>query len=362
MANQNDLSRGTAASDAVDMNRDPITGAPGSHPVGTGVGATGGALAGAAAGSLAGPVGTVVGLVAGAVVGGLGGKAVAENVNPTAEDAYWRESYNRESYVLPGSSYDDYGPAYEMGWSTRSSRGDTFDTVEPALANEWSTRRGASGLDWEQARPATRAAWERADRTYFSGSDADLDGTVNTARAETTIGTGAALGAATTAFGAGDTYDTTGEPLANDEVVDVLNDLIENSRDGAEGFKVSAEQVETSRLKQLFSERATACAAAAAELVPLVTQYGGTPADGGTAGGALHRGWVKIKGAVGADSEVSILEEVERGEDASLARYRKALKNQLPADVRTVVQKQADGAQRNHDEIKALRDQARARG
>jgi uncharacterized protein (TIGR02284 family) len=354
MANQNDLSRGTTAGDATDMNRDPITGAPGSHPVGTGVGATGGALAGAAAGSLAGPVGTVVGLVAGAVVGGLGGKAVAENVNPTAEDAYWRESYNREAYVQPGSSYDDYGPAYEMGWSTRASRGDTFDAVEPSLADEWSSRRGASGLDWEQARPATRAAWERADRTYFSATDADLDGTVNTARAGTTVGSTAALGA-------GDVYDGTGEPLANDEVVDVLNDLIENSRDGAEGFKVSAEQVETARLKQVFSERASACAAAAAELVPLVTQYGGTPADGGTAGGALHRGWVKVKGAVGADSEESILEEVERGEDASLARYRKALKNQLPADVRAVVQKQADGAQRNHDEMKALRDQARAR-
>ncbi|HSU24009.1 PA2169 family four-helix-bundle protein [Comamonadaceae bacterium OTU4NAUVB1] len=365
MAIQNDSSRDINAGNTGDLNRDPITGAPGAHPVGTGVGATGGALAGAAAGSLAGPVGTVVGLVAGAVVGGLGGKAVAENVNPTAEDAYWRESYNREAYVQPGSSYDDYGPAYEMGWSTRASRADTFDAVEPSLADEWSTRRGASGLDWEQARPATRAAWERADRTYFSASDAELDGTVNNARASTTLGAASALGAGaatTTAFGAGDTFDGTGEPLANDEVVDVLNDLIENSRDGAEGFKVSAEQVETARLKQLFSERATACAAAAAELVPLVTQYGGTPADGGTAGGALHRGWVKIKGAVGADSEESILEEVERGEDASLARYRKALKNQLPADVRAVVQKQADGAQRNHDEIKALRDQARARG
>jgi uncharacterized protein (TIGR02284 family) len=358
MATQNDLSRGTTVGGADDLNRDPITGAPGAHPVGTGVGATGGALAGAAAGSLAGPVGTVVGLVAGAVVGGLGGKAIAENVNPTAEDAYWRESYNREAYVQPGSSYDDYGPAYEMGWSTRASRADTFDAVEPSLADEWSTRRGASGLDWEQARPATRAAWERADRTYFSGTDPTTTGT---------LGAGAALGAATTtAFGAGDNYDAAvagvGEPLANDEVVDVLNDLIENSRDGAEGFKASAEQVETPRMKQLFSERATACAAAAAELMPLVTQYGGTPADGGTVGGALHRGWVKVKGAVGADSEVSILEEVERGEDASLARYRKALKHQLPADVRAVVQKQADGAQRNHDEIKALRDEARARG
>ena len=32
-----------------DMNKDPISGAPGSHPVGVGVGGTGGALAGASA-------------------------------------------------------------------------------------------------------------------------------------------------------------------------------------------------------------------------------------------------------------------------------------------------------------------------
>ena len=62
------------------MNLDPITNAPGAHPVGTGVGAMGGAAAGAAAGAFGGPVGAVVGGVVGAVAGGLGGKAVAESV------------------------------------------------------------------------------------------------------------------------------------------------------------------------------------------------------------------------------------------------------------------------------------------
>ena len=42
-----------------DMNRDPITGEPGSHPVGTGVGAAGGAAAGAVVGSVFGPIGTL---------------------------------------------------------------------------------------------------------------------------------------------------------------------------------------------------------------------------------------------------------------------------------------------------------------
>lgn len=65
-------------------NRDPISGEPGAHPVGTAVGATaGGVAAGAAVGSIAGPVGTAVGAAVGAVAGGLAGKGVAEKVDPT---------------------------------------------------------------------------------------------------------------------------------------------------------------------------------------------------------------------------------------------------------------------------------------
>ncbi|MGV3774739.1 MAG: DUF2382 domain-containing protein [Verrucomicrobiales bacterium] len=75
-----------------DANRDPITGEPGSHPVGTGVGAAvggaGGAAAGAAAGAAlgtagAGPVGTAVGAVAGAIAGAAAGHGTAEGLNPT---------------------------------------------------------------------------------------------------------------------------------------------------------------------------------------------------------------------------------------------------------------------------------------
>ena len=54
-----------------DKNQDPISGEPGSHPVGTGIGAALGG-AGAAAGIVAGPAGAVVGAMAGAIAGGGG--------------------------------------------------------------------------------------------------------------------------------------------------------------------------------------------------------------------------------------------------------------------------------------------------
>lgn len=65
---------------------------------------------------------------------------------------------------------------------------------------------------------------------------------------------------------------------------------------------------------------------------------------------------------MGADSAVSMLEECERGEDAAVARYRKALKADLPINAKAVVERQAAGAQRNHDQIKALRDEYKAKG
>lgn len=74
-----------------DLHADPLTGEPGAHPVGTGLGAVaGGAAAGAVTGALAGPVGAVIGLAVGAVVGGLAGKGVAEVIEPTGEETYWR--------------------------------------------------------------------------------------------------------------------------------------------------------------------------------------------------------------------------------------------------------------------------------
>src|SRR3954468_14331864 len=79
-------------------NRDPITGEPGAHPIGTGVGAAAGGATGAAIGAVGGPAGAAVGLVAGAVVGGLAGKAGGESVNPTVEDAYWRETHPLQPY------------------------------------------------------------------------------------------------------------------------------------------------------------------------------------------------------------------------------------------------------------------------
>src|SRR5580698_7913615 len=101
--------------------------------------------------------------------------------------------------------------------------------------------------------------------------------------------------------------------MSSKDSVTVLNDLIRTSEDGEKGFSEAAELAKDANLKQLFSELSGQCKQAARELQDKVASLGGVPREGGSAAGAAHRGWVKVKSAV-EDSNIAVLEEVERGQ------------------------------------------------
>src|SRR6478752_5435007 len=131
-------------------NRDPLTGAPGAQAVGAAVGA---------------------------VVGGLAGKGIAESIDPTREDAYWRDNYRTRPYASD-ASYDDFGPAYAYGVNTYSRYpGQRFEDAESDLSRDWDSARGKSSLTWERAKHAVRDSWNRlsdgVERAVPGDSDRD---------------------------------------------------------------------------------------------------------------------------------------------------------------------------------------------
>jgi len=144
------------------------------------------------------------------------------------------------------------------------------------------------------------------------------------------------------------------------DTIDVLNTLLETCIDGERGFRKVAEHVHAPGLTTLFTDRANECRQAAAELRAKVVQLGGEPETGGTAAGALQRGWLSLLGSISGNSDKSMLEACERGEDSAMERYRDALDQALPDDVRMLVERQYEGVKRNHAQVRALRDQARA--
>ena len=157
----------------LDTNRVPDMNEARDHPVGTSVGVLGGAATGAAVGAAAGPVGAVVGGIAGGVVGGLAGNEIADAIDPTAEDVYWRDQYQNRPYynetrsVYADVDYDrDYRGAYRLGYENRPlyEQNVDFDRAEPELRTKWEQMKGDSRLNWEEAKFAAKDAWQRVTR------------------------------------------------------------------------------------------------------------------------------------------------------------------------------------------------------
>lgn len=144
--------------------------------------------------------------------------------------------------------------------------------------------------------------------------------------------------------------------MSNNEAISTLNDLIEISKDGEQGFLKSSEIVDDPQLKTFFYRRSQEVKESVLELQDLVRALGGEPANSASIGGYLHRRWIDIKTAIMNNDNLAVLNEVERGEDIALKAYREAAAKDLPPMVRLVVLRQLDGAQRNHDQVKQLRD------
>ena len=146
-------------------NPDPITGEPGSHPLGTGIGAASGAATGAAIGSIGGPIGALIGGAIGAVTGGLVGKGVEEHYDPTVEDAHWQANHGSQPYAqTSGRPYSDYRSAYATGHQGAAEYGTTgskFEDVEDKLKAKYEQAKDSTAVGWEHAKDATRAAYDR---------------------------------------------------------------------------------------------------------------------------------------------------------------------------------------------------------
>jgi hypothetical protein len=146
-----------------DRNADPITGAPGAHPIETGIGAAAaGAAAGLAVGAFTGPVGAAVGAAVGAVAGGYAGKGVGEMIDPTTDDDWLRDNFESRPYVEEGDHFEDYQPAYRYGGEIESRYGDTgFETIEPKVQSEWDKLGDTVDYPWVEARPAVKDGYDR---------------------------------------------------------------------------------------------------------------------------------------------------------------------------------------------------------
>jgi uncharacterized protein (TIGR02284 family) len=141
-----------------------------------------------------------------------------------------------------------------------------------------------------------------------------------------------------------------------------IDNLIETLKDGQDGFKQAAESVKDPQLKSVFDEYSRQRARFVSELRSQAQSPNERESKpGGSAAGALHRGWINLKSAVTGGDDHAILAECERGEDSAVEEYRKALDNGLSAPVQQLVSRQFAQIKQAHDRVKSLRDATKGR-
>lgn len=91
--------------------------------------------------------------------------------SPDIFDAgFWRDRFPSEPYTVDSDNFEDYEPAYRLGYSLRGTIGD-FDLHEADIRERWDTAKGHSRLDWNRAKDAVRSAWEDNTTTPHMESD-----------------------------------------------------------------------------------------------------------------------------------------------------------------------------------------------
>jgi len=143
------------------------------------------------------------------------------------------------------------------------------------------------------------------------------------------------------------------------KTLDVLHELIEVCKDGETGYAHAAGIVADSRLKSYFQEQSLDRALFVKDLKQAAENLGDKPDISGSVAATLHRLWFEAKADLGLGDQ-SVLNSVEQGEDRAKHAYEKALKEDLPADVRGMLQQQAQSVFGAHDYVRDLRDQEKA--
>jgi uncharacterized protein (TIGR02284 family) len=144
------------------------------------------------------------------------------------------------------------------------------------------------------------------------------------------------------------------------EIHSTLTSLIEICKDGQQGFRTAAENIDDPVLKKTLGELSLQRSKFAGELQEAEIKLGEhDPKNSGSVSGAIHRGWINLKTAIVGKDRYQILAECEAGEDSAVKEYKKALDAELPDYIGAIVRQQYGEVQAAHDTMKSLRDAAK---
>lgn len=141
------------------------------------------------------------------------------------------------------------------------------------------------------------------------------------------------------------------------DTVNVLQGIIEKNYDAEKGYKKAMQDAKNPALKGFLQQQAAQRSRFATAIDHQLRQLGETPKDSGSVTGSLHRAWIDIKSSVAGNDDEAVLEEVIRGEKASVDEYQDVLqKHNLTPEISQELQSQLGDIQGTLNKVKRLED------
>ncbi|HLT32380.1 MAG TPA: PA2169 family four-helix-bundle protein [Aquaticitalea sp.] len=141
------------------------------------------------------------------------------------------------------------------------------------------------------------------------------------------------------------------------ETVNALQGIIEKNYDAEKGYTKAMQDAKNPALKGFLQTQAARRSRFATSIDQKLRQLGETPKESGSLTGTLHRAWIDIKSSVAGNNDEAVLEEVIRGEKASVEEYQEVLNNhRLSPEITQELQSQVGDIQSVLSRVKRLED------
>ncbi len=130
--------------------------------------------------------------------------------------------------------------------------------------------------------------------------------------------------------------------------------LLRVSGDGEQGYRAAAHDLDEPAQRDALVRIAKERAEIAENLRSALVALGISARFEGTVFGAVHRGWIDTGAKVALGKTRRILRACERGDELAVRTYRAALRSDLPAATRAMVQAQLAVIERSLEAVRAL--------
>ena len=123
-----------------------------------------------------------------------------------------------------------------------------------------------------------------------------------------------------------------------EKISNKLNELLIKNYDAEKGYIKASQNVGNDRLKTFFTECSDDRGKFASQIRTQILMFGETPKESGSFTGTMHRNWMDFKTLFTSNDEKVILEEIVKGEKASLEDYNEIIsETDLPENIKTVL-------------------------